>query len=55
MTMLKEIVKRNVKLFLISFRCMGKRFMDIVVYQSDGRVAAMLHCAIRAGLAVVFL
>ena len=54
MTMLKEIVKRNFKLFRISVRCKGTDFMDIVVYQSNGKVAGTLHCATRAGLAVAF-
>ena len=54
MIVLKEIVKRNFKLFCISVRCMGAGFMDIVVYRSSGRVARTLHCATRAGLAVAF-
>ena len=51
----KEIVKRNFKLFHISIRCMGIGFMDIVVCQSSIRVLGMLHCGIIAVDDVVFL
>ena len=42
----KEIVKRRFKLFCISVRCMGSRFMDIVVYHNNTRVVGMLHYGI---------